>query len=464
MKNIKLIKVRIAEKRHKKKLRRRRKKSGFKHVFNRTSERNYEDAARIKHDLLSDNLRYISDNPKTKLLKHALFFRSGLSKLKVIKVPKIFSLVDNSEESYKFIEEVINCIYHNRVRKLRLDYSQCEVIHLGAQVYLDVLLKEIFVYAKTLASRFKNHSLLENVRSINVENENVDKLLYSIGSFAIHTNEGKDFDDIIPYQLCEFRKKKSSDPLFNIETKERHVTDMVQYVMDSVNRVGKQLSPDSIESLSIIIGEVLINAEEHSTNNHRFSIGYFQEHNGNKKHYGIFNLTILNFGHTIYDSFKNENCPRKDIVSKMNELSKYYTSNKLFSSSIKEETLWTLYALQEEITSVSPEKNIKRGNGSIKFIENFFNLKGSGKKSDKISRLAVLSGNASIVFDGKYGIGEKIKINEKTGEEEKFQVMTFNDSGNISDKPDKNYVKFVKNHFPGTIISAQILISKDDIV
>ena len=40
--------------------------------------------------------------------------------------------------------------------------------------------------------------------------------------------------------------------------------------------------------------------------------------------------------------------------------------------------------------------------------------------------------------------------------------MTFNESGNIEEKPDKDYVKYSEEYFPGTIISAKILFDEDD--
>ena len=72
--------------------------------------------------------------------------------------------------------------------------------------------------------------------------------------------------------------------------------------------------------------------------------------------------------------------------------------------------------------------------------------------------MAIISGNTNIIFDGKYNIQNKIKGKDK------FKVMTFNNSNNIEDKPDNKYVRSVENYFPGTIISARILINKDDII
>ena len=455
MKNKKKVQDQLAKARHRKEVRRRKRNKSISQKNEAISRSNI---AEVKYRLLSDSLKYIADSNKTKILEPSFNNKNSFKKEKIFFVPKVFSLVDNPDESFRFIRNVINSIYHNKVRIIVLNYSKCKTLHIDAQLYLDILLRDIFEYAENLKEVSLKDSIIKDIQLVTGMNNNIHKILYSIGSFAIHANKTKDFEDILPYKLCEFKKAKGVTNLSNIERKEKDVTDMVQYVIDSLAMMNKELTGDSIENLSIIIGEILINAEEHSTDEHRFSIGYFQGHGVGMGEYGIFNLVILNFGETIYDKFRDPNCERPDVVEQMKDLSRKYTAKRYFGTSIKEETLWTLYALQEQVTSVSPKKNVKRGNGSIKFIESFFNLKGENGNLDDVSRLAILSGNTSIVFDGRYGIKEKNK------KDEKFKVMTFNDSGEISDKPDSNYVKFVKNHFPGTIISAQILISKNDII
>ena len=46
---------------------------------------------------------------------------------------------------------------------------------------------------------------------------------------------------------------------------------------------------------------------------------------------------------------------------------------------------------------------------------------------------------------------------------EPYKFMTFNQSGNIEDKPDSKFVKFVDHYFPGTIISARIMFNENDL-
>ena len=233
---------------------------------------------------------------------------------------------------------------------------------------------------------------------------------------------------------------------------------MADYVINSLKRMNKCLTSEKRDDLCIVIGEILINAEEHATTNYRYSIGYFKEEIVGNKHLGIFRLVILNFGKTIYEKFKSEDCPNKDIVNRMEELSEKYTKRDFFKQSkFDEETLWTLYALQEGVTSVS-SKDYKRGNGSIRFIDSFFNIKGS-PDTDNISKMVIASGNSRIIFDGTYRITTQQKDNQSV-----YKVMAFNDSGSIEDKPDNKFVYKEKYYFPGTLISAKILLNDDDSV
>lgn len=116
----------------------------------------------------------------------------------------------------------------------------------------------------------------------------------------------------------------------------------------------------------------------------------------------------------------------------------------------EEETLWTLYSLQDGVTSVSPSSYKNRGNGSCHFIESFFNLRDESSES-QLSKMVLHSGYTDILFDGSYGLSDRIVNGDK------YRVMTFNTSGNIEDMPNVKYVKSTNNYFPGTYISANII-------
>ncbi|WP_271407356.1 hypothetical protein [Tenacibaculum soleae] len=459
MKNKQQIKYRIGLKRflndlkRKKKKKEKRKQEHLNYIKAKTELNNDLSYQNQIDKWLPSNLTYILGNEKAK-------FASSFNNEQVfndtykIKVPKIFSLIENEKESYDFIRKLTMNILFDKYKSIEIDYVDCERIELSAQIYSDMILRDLDKFIKRRNQNRYTQSNIANLSGININNENIQKLLFSVGSPAVITKDFRKFSDITPYKLCVHNKEFNK--LENAKRKEIDSTEMVDYVINSLATLDKKLTSDSIEDLSVVIGEILINAEEHSTTKYRYSTGYFQKHNIDGDDFGVFNLAIMNFGETIYEKFKSPECTNYDMKKRMADLSSKYTKKSFWNKSFDEETLWTLYSLQQGITSVSID-SYKRGNGSIQFIESFFNLKGKNENADNISRMAIISGNTNIIFDGKYNIQTKIK-----GKDE-FQVMTFNNSNNIEDKPDYKYVKSVDNYFPGTIISARILINKDDI-
>lgn len=369
-------------------------------------------------------------------------------------VPQTFCLVNKPKISYDFVYSLLLAIISDFYRQVIIDYSKCKKIELSAQIFLDIILKDTIKFLKRRNKYKSTQSYLMHIEGVNIREENIRKILFSIGSPAVLKKVKFKFEDIIPYNLCVHNKSINS--IKNKQRKEIDTTELVEHIITSLNAVGKNLNPTNKDDLCTVVGEVLINAEEHSTINYRYSTGYFQKIKEREDISGIYHLVVMNFGETIYEKFLSDDCQNFDIISKMKNLSAKYIQRKWFSSNFEEETLWTLYSLQEGITSVSTER-FRRGNGSIRFIESFFNLKDNANIKDNISKMVIMSGNSKIIFDGTY------KIEEKNISGENFQVMTFNKSGNIEDKPDKKFVKFVPEYFPGTIFYAKILITQDDI-
>src|SRR6185312_6431891 len=360
-------------------------------------------------------------------------------------IPKIFSLIENPEESFYFLKRLFNALHNQSVRQISFNYGNCQKIDVDASVCMDILLNDFIRYFEDC----RNKGIRPNIVAININNysaPHIQKVLFSIGAFKNVKNISIPFTDIIPYPLCVGNYKDLRTPA----KREIDITRLVDYVIQCMEKMGKTLTGPAETNLFNVISEVLINAEEHATTNYRYSVGYFQDIRENDEHIGILNLAILNFGYTIYEKFKDPNCPNKQVVEQMKELSKGYIKKSLFKSSeFEEETLWTLYALQEGVTS---KADWKRGNGSIRFIESFFSLKGDQSKDNK-SFLSIVSGNTRITFDGTFRIIEVTKAGGKV-----YKMMAFNDSGDIETIPDKDYVRFTENYFPGTIITAKICI------
>lgn len=461
MKDRRLILQRIAQKladnnlkrKNRRKAKRRRVNVDYENFKSQlTGDFSYENLAT---KLMPPNLSFLLSSSKSDFSLEKLK-KNTLSNNGIFKVPKHFSIINYPTESYKFIQQVAASLITQQYTTISIDYKNCESVGLAAQVLLDIILKDIKTFFERLNRYPKIKTKVREIGGTNIINENIKKMLFSVGSPSILSNKAIHFDDIVPYKLCIHDREKEPDAVKVIEQKDIDTTTLADYVLDSLKRVHKTLTADKLDDLCTVIGEVLINAEEHSTTKYRYSIGYFHEINDHEGHYGLFRLVILNFGKTIYEKFKDPDCPNPAIVKRMRELSEGYTRKKFFGQGFEEETLWTLYALQDGVSSVAPSTR-RRGSGSMKFIESFFNIKGENKINENISRMSILSGNTVIEFDGSY------KITVRKVDEEKFKVMTFNDSGSIEDKPNSKFVKFVDNYFPGTIFSAKILLNEDDI-
>jgi hypothetical protein len=372
-----------------------------------------------------------------------------------LSVPSYFSISERPSETYDFIIQLISILHNQSTAILHIDYAECKKIDIDAQIFLDIILKDFISFFHSSKARNQRVKLLE-INAINIDNVDVRKILFSIGSNKILRNKEIYFPDILPYHLCVGNKEKKGDPIDIASQKEVDITNLVDYILACLKKFDRELTPEAKSDLCQVIGEILINAEEHSTLKYRYSIGYYQDKNEDGRHYGTINLVILNFGQTIFEKFKDPLCPTQHIVKRMNELSESYTKRKFFIfKQFEEETLWSLYALQEGVTTKANYR--KRGNGSIRFIESFFNLRGNNCVNDDVSRLTILSGNSKITVDGSYLTTEKVSGSNN------FKVITFNKSGNIEDAPDKKFVTFVDNYFPGTMIFAKILVQDDDV-
>ncbi|KOY85060.1 hypothetical protein AD998_01860 [bacterium 336/3] len=399
-----------------------------------------KNSIRYNHTLYSSNIKHIISINKWKKNSDSI----------VLKMPQIFSLSERYEESMVFLQNIF-CVLINDTYNLTIDYQDNQKIDLDASICMDVLVRDFIHYNKIALKFDKSIAQRRKIQAKNFKdlNESCRKLLYSVGIFKNLGITNMQFKDVSPFELITGVRDSKNTGAKN----EIYNTQIVDYIKQCLLKVNRKLTSKVVTQLCNVIGEALSNAEEHSTTNRFYVIGYFKINENNDE--GVFNFVIFNYGDTIHQKFKlSTNQP---IVDRMKELSSKYTKWSLFRSKIfEEENLWTLYALQQGITSTSKYDWKKRGNGYINLIDNFFKLKGDGEKDNK-SKMILVSGHTQILFDGEYKTQEVVRGKDQ----EIFKAMTFNNTGNIEEKPDEEYVKFVKSFFPGTLLGAKIYITKN---
>ncbi len=368
-----------------------------------------------------------------------------------LEVPRIFSLSENHAESMYFLKRLFNILYNETNTKVILDYHKCTTLDVDASACMDLILAGFITFYHRC--QIKNHKVkVKEISPINITDPEVKNVLLSIGAYKNLTGfKLKKEEGFIPFTL---RMGDSKTDKRGIQ-KEIDETEIVDYVIKCLGEVGQSLTPEAESHLSKVVGEVMANAEEHSDFRYRFAIGYFIKPN-KAKDFGTFKLSIFNFGQTIYESFKKSECQDLEVVRQMKELSEDFTKKGFFKKAeYEEQTLWTLYALQEGVTCT---RDWKRGKGTIRFIDRFFKLQ--GKPEDEcLSKLTLISGNTQIIFDGSFPLIEVVKGKDN----QSYQMMTFNESGNIHEKPNEKSVIFVPQYFPGTLITANICITSNNL-
>ncbi len=423
------------------------------------SVRSYQD---LLTEFMPRNLLFLLVNER------CLFYAGNLESTKfhdsrVINVPERFSIIETPKESYEVIRTVCSYFYYQSCRELILEYAKCQYTDLVTQVFLDAVLMDIDRFLRIChRPQFRGLKVIRNYINVTAiggrnYNDTILRMVNSVGSPANIINRRVTFPDVIPLRLIRYDSVGSSVER-RLGQKEHDTTILIDYINDCLARFNKQLNKTACDNLGYVIGETLINAEQHSTLSYRYVIGYFEESSKqDKRHSGLFNLVIMNFGKTIYEKFKYPEDGEeinKTSIDEMERLSNQFKWNKFFNDDLTEETLWTLYSLQRGVSCIPPTQE-KRGNGTIKFIESFFKIKGN-QNVDDISHMYILSGNTRIDFDGTY----RIRTDEKG---KSLGRITFNKSGTFKEKPDSKYVKHIKSYFPGTAIFVKLLIDDNDI-
>jgi hypothetical protein len=361
----------------------------------------------------------------------------------LVKLPARFCLAENPEDSFRFLRMLIDLLKSD-VEAIKIDFMDCSEMNLDASTCMDMILKHYFEYCK----RDRTFPM-KRIWTVNVVNESIRKFLYSTGTHKILNLSDLSYPDVKSYDLVRRRKGVA------IGQKDVDTTTLANYVDSCLGVMKQSLSPEAKSDLGIIIGEVIINAEEHSSLPYRYSIGYFRDiaQSEKDKHYGSFQFVIFNFGQSMYERLRDPvACQNPEIILKMKRLSEQFINKGWLgrgAPEFTEETLWTLFSLQDGVSIIDKT----RGNGTIRFIESFLKL--GGETALKRSKLTLFSGSTRVVFDGTYST--RIKLNEKG---QSHSVITFNLSGTLEDKPDKNFVTSTPYFFPGTMIYVDLCITE----
>lgn len=379
-----------------------------------------------------------------------------------IKIPKTFSLFSNPDEVLGILNKIYRISKDRSISELKFDHFECEDLELGASVLLDVFVMNALGHRKQfnkklgLSGRYSNNTHVNVVlnvsglvKTLNI-NENINEVIDS-------THGIEKLDLILGGNNTKTLKVNT---YIDSGTASTH---LAEYFNNCLKTQGYKLGPAGMSQISEMVGEVIDNSTIHSGDD--FSqwfllANYFLV--GEEEEYGECNIVMFNFGQTIYEGLhkryghptNNYDATNKKMRDNLYKLSESHRKKGFFKQSWTEETLWTLYALQDGVSRCLSDEDPSRGTGTVKMIEAFQEI--GSTIYGKVPEMCIISGKSHILFTDEYQL-HNIK---KGKENDDRQIIAFNEDNDLYSPPDANYVKTMSNYFPGTIISMKFYLDK----
>jgi len=368
-------------------------------------------------------------------------------------LPKIFSIIENPEESLDVIYTLSSLSRRTGIAGINFDHSECEKMDLCASALLDVV-------TLGLDLEWNSRSKKSKLVGVYPNDPRIRKLLQCTGllsNLGFRANQ-EDIDSFIRMPLICGRRKVSRLYLGGSD----HVTAvqrLIEYLDNCFNVAGYTLNVNGQQMVGEWAGEIISNAEEHSGEDTWWASAYMDL--SLKGVDGECQLAIFSFGKSIYETML-ESDPSTAQMKAIKALVELHNKRKFFglfgARNYHECDLWTLYALQEGVSRFKGlEGGVDRGTGTVAMIETFQSL-GCSVDAAMKPKMTILSGTTQIVFDGKYSLKSVT-----TKEDQLQQIISFNKENDLGTAPDIANVHSIRNHFPGTLIAFKFFIDRKNL-
>lgn len=365
----------------------------------------------------------------------------------LVHMPEELSLSKNPDTVINILKQLIALYKKPSITSIFLDYSNCKNVCLSASSLIRKIVLDLkrFRDSKKIPLNINGKDPKDSISRFLVNIEGIKREL-GYSNQVISFDETKGF--IEEFRFFQSKPKtsdngqRSNDP--NIQT-----TKLVDFFISSFEKIGFSLNPEGETMLARCISEVLDNCDIHPfSTKYKYSqwfvnaFFYVRDSQVSKM-----SIIIFNFGQSIFESMKNASLSRKSDTAKddmFDKIDKYYDLHK--SRGFSQESLWTIYSLQEKVSSYFSSQSPDRGTGTVEFIRNVQSIV-QGDHSD----IALISGGTLIKFPQKY----KMKANIGNRE-----ILAFNQENSLSEPPDMDCILKLKYTFPGTMYVINFTINK----
>jgi len=363
---------------------------------------------------------------------------------KQIILPPDFSLTRNTAPVLNLLREIVKSARTSRRARLILDHRKVKNIGLGAEALLALILKEI-----SLENRHVNGSY---IRGYKAQDSKVRSIMDNIGCVRV-LGSGVDEDITVSLKPGTLvfrhynRGKKLVVDSSTVDPISKATADFSDHLNECLSLTGRRLTIKGRLAFAEHMGEVLINAQEHSGSAHWLVVGFIDTEDQET----TYRAAIISLGNTIADTFRALDGGSYPLQLILPYVEKHEKSG-FFSPTWTVESLLNVVSLQGNISSKLDGPENDRGQGTVDLIEFFQDMSSECVGAKIKPALSILSGNSLIRFDGTYRMKYELDVRRK--------VVAFNVRNSLMDPPDTSAVTATPGPaFPGVMISISVPLS-----
>lgn len=165
--------------------------------------------------------------------------------------------------------------------------------------------------------------------------------------------------------------------------------------------------------------------------------------------WGKCQIVVFNIGDAIHQTMQR--LPADSVLRKNGE-AYVEAQRKSFSPRWSEEGVWTLFAMQNEVTN-RPDAGVrKKGRGFLSMIK-FLEEATSTAPASHAPRMCVLSGNTHLLLDCRY-------LYEDSVPERSRPAIALNRANDLRYPPNPAIARTLRQSFPGTLVAIQFYVSQ----
>lgn len=388
-------------------------------------------------------IRYFSSNFIRHLERAGYLDRSYVDN--IIHVPEEFSFKDDFDGCILFFRQLLSSFYYGQGNIL-LSFKRCRHSTISAFSLLEVLLRELDLM-KNAYNSSRYTKCTKDITALHSDKDvKTNKYLHSFLGLKLPDKED-DGSKYFKFKLREGRQRN-----YRENPKTRVSSDVVAFINESTLEAGVELNETGKHAIDGLIGEVLGNAEDHSAKGSYWYVDgiSFSETQHNVEVVDV-NLSIINVGLSMYEGFEETKEKNAENYAKCQKMFDTHKALFTMTNRFERESLFTLYMLNEGISRLK-YKDDSRGNGTMRFLEAFIALGSFGNQNPRFKGLLnVISGHTVLSCD-----------NDRTVYTDgNFKKLALNAEKDLRRLPDKKYLVYNKEYFPGMLLECHIYLNRD---